>query len=79
VGPAAADRQLQDRAYFLDLLGDSHNGLGRRDAVIEAYRQARLLGEGRVGQPASAGGHPAPAGPVPWRADPATGGQRVDS
>jgi tetratricopeptide (TPR) repeat protein len=32
--------QLRDRAYFLDLLGDSHHGLGRYDAAIEAYRQA---------------------------------------
>jgi tetratricopeptide (TPR) repeat protein len=30
----------RDRAYFLDLLGDSHNGLGRYEAAIEAYRQA---------------------------------------
>ncbi len=36
----AADRQLHDRAYFLDLLGDSHNGLGRPEAAIEAYLQA---------------------------------------
>jgi tetratricopeptide (TPR) repeat protein len=36
----AADRQLHERAYFLDLLGDSHNGLGRHDAAIEAFRQA---------------------------------------
>jgi tetratricopeptide (TPR) repeat protein len=36
----AAERQLLDRAYFLDLLGDSHNGLGRHAAAIEAYRQA---------------------------------------
>ena len=36
----AAVRQLLDRAYFLDLLGDSHNGLGRHSAAIEAYRQA---------------------------------------
>jgi tetratricopeptide (TPR) repeat protein len=35
-----ARRQLHDRAYFLDLLGDSHNGLGRHDAAVEAYRQA---------------------------------------
>jgi len=34
-----ADRQ-QDRAYFLDLLGDSLDGLGRYEAAIEAYRQA---------------------------------------
>ena len=37
-GPAG--RQLHDKAYFLDLLGDSHNGLGRYEAAIEAYRQA---------------------------------------
>jgi|SRR5580704_5621545 tetratricopeptide (TPR) repeat protein len=36
----AAARQLLDKAYFLDLLGDSHNGLGRYSAAIEAYRQA---------------------------------------
>jgi tetratricopeptide (TPR) repeat protein len=36
----AAGRQLLDRAYFLDLLGDSHNGLGRHSAAIEAYWQA---------------------------------------
>jgi tetratricopeptide (TPR) repeat protein len=29
-----------DRAYFLDLLGDSHSGLGRYEAAIEAYRDA---------------------------------------
>lgn len=38
----AAGRQLLDRAYFLDLLGDSHNGLGRHNAAIEAYQQAAL-------------------------------------
>jgi tetratricopeptide (TPR) repeat protein len=37
-GPAR--RQLHDKAYFLDLLGDSHNGLGRHETAIEAYRQA---------------------------------------
>jgi tetratricopeptide (TPR) repeat protein len=37
-GPAR--RRLHDEAYFLDLLGDSHNGLGRHEAAIEAYRQA---------------------------------------
>lgn len=37
-GPAG--RQLHDKAYFLDLLGDSHTGLGRYEAAIEAYRQA---------------------------------------
>jgi tetratricopeptide (TPR) repeat protein len=144
----AADRQLHERAYFLDLLGDSHNGLGRHDAAIEAHRQAaegfreqgaqcsyalcllkiagsylsldepwhaigyleaclpllrdlglvrhettarqqliacravlaeaHLLGEGRVGRSASDHGRPArPASTV--AADPATGGQRVDS
>ena len=35
-----ARRQRQDKAYFLDLLGDSHNGLGRHETAIEAYRQA---------------------------------------
>jgi len=35
-----AGRQAQDRAYFLDLLGDSHLGLGRHEAAIEAYREA---------------------------------------
>jgi tetratricopeptide (TPR) repeat protein len=29
-----------DRAYFLDLLGDGHTGLGRYEAAIEAYREA---------------------------------------
>ena len=37
-GPAG--RQLHDQAYFLNLLGDSHTGLGRHEAAIEAYRQA---------------------------------------
>jgi tetratricopeptide (TPR) repeat protein len=36
--PAAAGRR--DQAYFLDLLGDSHTGLGRHEAAVEAYRQA---------------------------------------
>ena len=31
---------VDTKAYFLDLLGDSHNGLGRHEAAIEAYRQA---------------------------------------
>ena len=31
---------MVDKAYFLDLLGDSHSGLGRFEAAIEAYRQA---------------------------------------
>jgi tetratricopeptide (TPR) repeat protein len=39
-GVGAAVRQQQDKAYFLDLLGDSHNGLGHPDAAIEAYQQA---------------------------------------
>jgi tetratricopeptide (TPR) repeat protein len=33
-------RQLHDKAYFLDLLGDSHRGLGHPEEAIEAYRQA---------------------------------------
>jgi len=33
-------RQLHDKTYFLDLLGDSHHGLGHPEAAIEAYRQA---------------------------------------
>jgi len=33
-------RQLHDKAYFLDLLGDSQVGLGRYEAAIEAHRQA---------------------------------------
>src|SRR5262245_65279984 len=37
-GPAG--RQPHDKAYFLNLLGDSHTGLGRHEAAIEAYRQA---------------------------------------
>jgi tetratricopeptide (TPR) repeat protein len=36
----SAVRQQHDKAYFLDMLGDSHNGLGRPDAAIEAYQQA---------------------------------------
>lgn len=39
-GVERAERQLHNSAYFLDLLGDSHNGLGRHDAAIDAYRQA---------------------------------------
>jgi len=35
-----AGRPPQDRAYFLDLLGDGHHGLGRHEAAIEAYREA---------------------------------------
>jgi tetratricopeptide (TPR) repeat protein len=37
-GPAG--RQPHNQAYFLNLLGDSHTGLGRHEAAIEAYRQA---------------------------------------
>lgn len=41
LGPARpAVRQQQDEAYFLDMLGDSHNGLGHPDTAIEAYQQA---------------------------------------
>jgi tetratricopeptide (TPR) repeat protein len=40
LGEGAAIRQRQDRAYFLDLLGDSLGGLGRYEAAVEAYRQA---------------------------------------
>jgi tetratricopeptide (TPR) repeat protein len=40
LGVGAGARQPQDRAYFLDLLGDSHSGLGRYEAAIDAYRQA---------------------------------------
>ena len=29
-----------DQAYFLNLLGDSHHGLGHPEAAIEAYEQA---------------------------------------
>ena len=35
-----AARPPHDKAYFLDLLGDSHHGLGSYDAAIEAYQQA---------------------------------------
>ena len=35
-----AARQQHDRAHYLDLLGDSHHGLGRYGAAIEAYQQA---------------------------------------
>jgi tetratricopeptide (TPR) repeat protein len=40
LGEGAAIRQRQDRAYFLDLMGDSLRGLGRDEAAIDAYRQA---------------------------------------
>jgi tetratricopeptide (TPR) repeat protein len=39
-GAGAAGRPPRDAAYFLDLLGDSHQGLGHGEAAIEAYRQA---------------------------------------
>ena len=39
-GIGTARRQGHGQAYFLDLLGDGHNGLGRHEAAIEAYRQA---------------------------------------
>jgi tetratricopeptide (TPR) repeat protein len=35
-----AGRPSRDKAYFLDLLGDSHNGLGDPEAAIDAYRLA---------------------------------------
>ena len=35
-----AGRQPHEAAYFLDLLGDGHQGLGHPEAAIEAYRQA---------------------------------------
>jgi tetratricopeptide (TPR) repeat protein len=40
LGEGAAIRQRQDRAYFLDLMGDSLRGLGREEAAIDAYQQA---------------------------------------
>jgi tetratricopeptide (TPR) repeat protein len=40
LGEGAAIRQRQDRAYFLDLMGDSLRGLGRVEAAIDAYQQA---------------------------------------
>ena len=39
-GASPAGPQQHDAAYFLDLLGDSHKGLGHAEAAIEAYRQA---------------------------------------
>jgi len=35
-----AERRAQDRAYFLDLLGDGHHGLGDHESAIEAYTEA---------------------------------------
>jgi tetratricopeptide (TPR) repeat protein len=40
LGEEAVVGRRQDRAYFLELLGDSLGGLGRYEAAIEAYRQA---------------------------------------
>lgn len=37
---AGTGGRQHDQAYFLDLLGDSHNGLGDPEAAIEAYRRA---------------------------------------
>ena len=39
-GPSTAGPQPDQAAYFLDLLGDGHTGLGHLEAAIEAYRQA---------------------------------------
>ncbi len=39
-GDSPARPQPHDAAYFHDLLGDSHKGLGHAEAAIEAYRQA---------------------------------------
>jgi len=39
-GAGAIARQRHEQAYYLDLLGDSHHGLGRHEAAIEAYEQA---------------------------------------
>jgi hypothetical protein len=47
LGEEAASRQRQDRAYFLDLLGDSQGGLGRYEAAIDAYREAAQGFEGQ--------------------------------
>jgi len=47
LGEGAASGQRQDRAYFLDLLGDSQGGLGRYEAAIDAYRQAAQGFEGQ--------------------------------
>jgi hypothetical protein len=47
LGEGAAIRQRQDRAYFLDLMGDSLHGLGRDEAAIDAYRQAAQAFEAR--------------------------------
>jgi tetratricopeptide (TPR) repeat protein len=47
LGEGAAIRQRQDRAYFLDLMGDSLRGLGRDEAAIDAYRQAAQAFEAR--------------------------------
>jgi hypothetical protein len=40
VAARPADVRPLERAYFLDVLRDSHNSLGRHRAAIEVYRQA---------------------------------------
>jgi tetratricopeptide (TPR) repeat protein len=50
LGEGAAIRQRQDRAYFLDLMGDSLGGLDRYEAAIEAYRQAAQAFEAQGAQ-----------------------------
>jgi tetratricopeptide (TPR) repeat protein len=37
---AGATAQVLGRAYFLDLLGDAYNGLGRHDEAIAALSEA---------------------------------------
>ncbi len=62
LGLGTAERH--GRAYFLDLLGGSHHGLGRYQAACQAeLAQARLAGEARDGQPDRS--QPVPAQPVP--------------
>jgi hypothetical protein len=39
-GPSTTGPQPDQAAYFLDLLGDGHTGLGHSEAAIEAYWQA---------------------------------------
>ena len=38
--PEGLGDEAARRAYFLNLLGDSHSGLGRHEAAVAAYRQA---------------------------------------
>jgi tetratricopeptide (TPR) repeat protein len=40
LGEVSATGQQQDKAYFLDLMGDCLGGLGRHEAAVDAYRQA---------------------------------------